>query len=109
MDVEKLAKDYQRQLEEWNDKKKKADNKARELNARFADWYYVISEDVYKKIHLGRSDIIKESDKAKESGFGVDALRDIETRGVENKKTEPAPSMNPGMMPGLPPGMGGRP
>jgi hypothetical protein len=103
-ELEKLAKDYQRQLDEWNDKKKKADNKVRELNARFAEWYYVISEDVYKKIHLGRGDLIKESDKAKEEGFGVDALRDIEKRGVENKKPEststtPAPSpefnMNP--------------
>jgi hypothetical protein len=113
VDQEKLVKEYQRQLDEWSDKKKKANNKVRELNSRFADWYYVISEDVYKKIHLGRSDIIKESEKAKESGFGVDALRDIEARGVENKKTEPAPNVNPGMMPGMmpgmPPGMGGQP
>ena len=30
-----------------------------ELNARFADWYYVISDDVYQKIHLSRDQIVK--------------------------------------------------
>ncbi len=31
-----------------------------ELNKRFADWYYVISEDVFKKIHLGYDSIVKD-------------------------------------------------
>jgi hypothetical protein len=29
------------------------------LNARFADWFYMIAEDDYKKLHVSRSDIIK--------------------------------------------------
>ena len=45
--------------------------KAEELNGRFADWYYVISESVFKKLRLGRKDIIqskKDADKAKKAG-----------------------------------------
>ncbi|MBM4088281.1 MAG: hypothetical protein FJ276_02450 [Planctomycetes bacterium] len=65
---------------------KKANKKVRELNARFADWYYVISEDVYKRIHLGRNDLIKEKDSAKDEGFGVDALRKREEEGLKKKE-----------------------
>lgn len=80
---ERLAKDYKRELDEWNEKKTKAEQKVRELNARFADWYYVISEDVYKKIHLNRSELIQETEEAKEEGFGLDAFRKLEEDGVE--------------------------
>ena len=31
----------------------------RELNGRFADWYYVVSEAEYAKIRLGRADVIQ--------------------------------------------------
>ncbi len=79
----RITKENQRKIDERNDKLKKAQQKVAELNYRFADWYYVISEDVYKKIHLGRADIIKESEEAKESGSGLDAFRGLETQGVE--------------------------
>jgi hypothetical protein len=32
---------------------------AKELNDRFAGWYYLISEDDYKKVHVGLSDLVK--------------------------------------------------
>ncbi len=32
--------------------------RAKSLNERFAEWYYVIPDEVYKKIHLGKNDII---------------------------------------------------
>ncbi|MCA9201312.1 MAG: hypothetical protein KDA87_27415, partial [Planctomycetales bacterium] len=54
-----------------------------QVNYRFADWYYVISEDVYKKIHLTKSDIIKVSEEAEKEGFGVDNFRELQERGLE--------------------------
>ncbi|MDR2762158.1 MAG: DUF4340 domain-containing protein [Planctomycetaceae bacterium] len=33
--------------------------RVKKLSARFADWYYVISEDVYQKIHLTESSVIR--------------------------------------------------
>jgi hypothetical protein len=74
-------------MDEYEEKKKKAEKKVRELNARFADWYFVISDDVYKKIHLSRSDVIKEKEGASKEGSGVDALRDLEG-GIDTKKDE---------------------
>ena len=51
------------------------------LNAKFANWYYIISEDVYKKLHLGRFDIIKEKGEA---SFGLDELQDLPSNLPQN-------------------------
>ncbi|MCA9148563.1 MAG: DUF4340 domain-containing protein [Planctomycetales bacterium] len=79
---ERITKENQRKIDERNDKLTKAQKKVQELNYRFADWYYVISEDVYKKIHLSQLDLIQEKTEATEStenqGFGPDALRSLE-------------------------------
>ena len=94
-DRDRITKDNQRKLDEWNDKQKKAQETVHELNARFADWYYVISEDVYKKLHLSRSDILKEGAKSAEEGTGVDAFRKLEKGGLKKsdpKKPESAPT-----------------
>jgi hypothetical protein len=50
---ERVRKENQRKQDERDEKLKKANQRISELNARFADWYYIISEDGYKKIHLG--------------------------------------------------------
>ena len=60
-----------------------------ELNDRFSSWYYVIAEDVFKKIHLGRADVIKEAEGAQEEGFGVDSFRKLQEEGLEKQEEEP--------------------
>jgi hypothetical protein len=62
------------ELEELAKKRKEAEEKVAKLNDKFADWYYIISEDVYKKLHLGRFDIIKEKG---DSSFGLDELEGL--------------------------------
>lgn len=76
---ERVMKDNQRKIDERKANLAKAQKKVNELNYRFADWYYVISEDVYKKIHLSQVDIVKEKEEAaKNEGFGVDALQGLQ-------------------------------
>ncbi len=48
---------------EYNDKLNKARKRVTELNARLAPWYYVISNEVYEKIHLDRKDFVKAPEK----------------------------------------------
>ena len=48
---------------------RKAKDRIAEMNNRFADWYYVISNDVYKQIHLTQSDVIKQPEAA-DAGAG---------------------------------------
>lgn len=75
---DRIVKENQRKQDEYNNNVQKAERKVRELNFRFANWYYVISEDVYKKIHLTRADAIKLSEASQKEGFNLDALRELE-------------------------------
>jgi hypothetical protein len=101
----RIKLENERKRTEYNDKKKKAEARVAELNARFAPWYYVISEDVYKKIHLGRNDLVKEASTASQEGFGVDAFRKLEDAGLKGSLTPPSTGASPGFPPGLPPGL----
>lgn len=47
---------------EYDEKVKAAKKKVRELNTRFSEWYFIISEDVYQKVHLTRTDVISKVD-----------------------------------------------
>lgn len=93
---ERIRKENQRKKDEWNEKRKKAQARVQELNARFADWYYVISEDTYRKIHLGRADIIREKTATADEGLGVDAFRKLQKDGLKKMPPAPAPGQGPG-------------
>jgi hypothetical protein len=98
--IETIKKENKRKMDEYHDKRKKAETRVAELNARFNDWFYVVSDDVYKKVQLGRADIVKDRATAKDEGFGVDAFRQLEQGGVEGKP--PAASTPPPPPSGLP-------
>jgi hypothetical protein len=60
---QRIEKENKRKQEEYEEKLVAGKKHAEELNARFADWYYIISDDVYRKIRLGHDDIIKKKEK----------------------------------------------
>lgn len=99
---ETIKKENKRKLDEYHDKLKKAQDRVNELNARFNDWFYVVSDDVYKKVQLGRADIVKDRPTAKDEGFGVDAFRQLEQGGVEGKKPASTTTTPPAPPSGLP-------
>ncbi len=99
-----IEKENQRKIDDYNERKRKAEAKVRELNARFAGWYYVISDDEYQKIHLTRSDLIKERSGPGAEGFGVDALRELQQQGIIKPAPVPQPPAG-GPGGGLPPGL----
>jgi hypothetical protein len=71
-----IEKEKKRRQDEYDTAVKRGQDKVKELNDRFADWYFIISEDVYKKIHLGRADVIKK--KEAEKTDGAENLNDLE-------------------------------
>lgn len=85
---ERITKENQRKQDEYNDKKKEAEKQVRELTYRFSPWYYIVSEDEFKKVRLTRNDVIKEKASVEEEGTGIDAFRKLEEEGL--KKKEPA-------------------
>jgi hypothetical protein len=56
---EKITKQNTRNIEDRNDQLEKAKKKSGELNARFADWYYEISDAEYKRLRVTLDDLIK--------------------------------------------------
>ncbi|HEY4759229.1 MAG TPA: DUF4340 domain-containing protein, partial [Thermoguttaceae bacterium] len=50
---QRIEKENKRKQDEYDEKIAAGRKHVEELNARFADWYYIISNDVYRKIHLG--------------------------------------------------------
>lgn len=65
---ERIEKENKQKTDEYNKKLEEGKKKVEELNARFADWYYVISDEVYQKIHLGYKDIVQKKEKKEEEG-----------------------------------------
>jgi len=55
---EQIAKENQRKIDARNEKMDAARRRVQELNARFADWYYVVSDEVYKKLKISRDQLI---------------------------------------------------
>ncbi len=81
-EVARITRENQRKLDDRQDKLDKAEEKVAELTFRFADWYYIISDDVYKKVRLRRNDMISYSEEAVKSGTGLGAFRELEKQGV---------------------------
>lgn len=55
---ERITKENQRKIDERNAKLDSARKKVQELNAKFSDWYYVVSDSVYKKLKISREEFI---------------------------------------------------
>ena len=63
----RVERENRRKQEEYDEKVKAAQKRVKELNARFADWYYVVSDAEYAKIHLSRAGVVqKKSQEAKQ-------------------------------------------
>ncbi|MEE8451584.1 MAG: DUF4340 domain-containing protein [Thermoguttaceae bacterium] len=88
---ERIEKDNQRKQDEYDEKIEEGKKHVTELNARFADWYYIIADDVYEKIHLGRDQIVKQKDP-EETGDG-DAATDADI--PYYGETEPGTPLGP--------------
>ncbi len=63
---ERIEKENQRKQDDYDRQVKEGKQHVEKLNARFADWYYVIADDVYQKVHLGRQKIVKKKEKKEE-------------------------------------------
>jgi len=60
---EGIKQENERHQNEYQEKIAAGQKRVKELNERFGDWYYVIDNEVYKKIHLGSDQLIKKKEK----------------------------------------------
>ena len=55
----RVERENRRRQEEYDGKVEAAKKRVRELNNRFADWYYVVGDDEYGKIRLDRAAVVQ--------------------------------------------------
>jgi hypothetical protein len=91
-ETERIKKENQRKEDEYNQKIEAGKKHVEELNHRFADWYYIISDAEYRKIHLSRGDVVKKKEKKEEK---KEAAKDAVKTPEEKSKTTPPKNPQP--------------
>ena len=61
-DEDRHNKELQDAHDDWETRLEAGRQESGDLNARFADWYYVISSDSFERLRLTRSDLVKPED-----------------------------------------------
>jgi len=88
---ETIERENARLKEEYEAKITIAQNSVRLLNSRFANWFYLIDEKTFNKIHLANTDLIRS--KTTELDNGLPGLPDLPgLPGVPGLPNAPAPS-----------------
>ena len=83
-EVKRIKEENKRKEDEYNKKIADGEKRVKELNERFADWYYVISDGTYKKIHISREQVIKKKTETTapaaqgNSPLNLDALKGLQ-------------------------------
>ena len=95
---EQIERSNKREEDRYKEAVEAGQKRVKKLTEKFADWYYVIPEDVYKKVHLSRATAVRE--KKKEDAHDPDD--DHDHGAVPPKKFPTLPGMD-GMLtiPGL--------
>lgn len=85
----KIEESNKKLQEEYDQKLKDGQERADKLNRRFADWYYIISDEEFKKIRLRREEIIKAKEPKGQGNLpgDFDALKQGLKKGLP--KSEP--------------------
>jgi hypothetical protein len=80
---ERINKENQRKLDEWNEKIQNAKEQVAELNTRFGDWYYVVSEEQYEKIRLPLNALVRKKEASENDDASADSPPDDDGEGIE--------------------------
>ena len=72
----RVERENRRRQEEYDEQVESGKKRVRELNGRFAAWYYIVSDEEYAKIHLSQADVVREAgaaetDPAASGGLGL--------------------------------------
>ncbi|HEY1785050.1 MAG TPA: hypothetical protein VGG30_05845, partial [Pirellulales bacterium] len=78
-----IGKANKRKQDEYEEKLKKGEEHVKQLNQRFGDWYYIISDEVYHKIHLSQADVVKTKETKPGEGDSPADLHELEKMGLK--------------------------
>ena len=79
---ETVEKANQREQERYDTAIESGKKRASELSDRFAGWYYVISDDVYQKIHLTETNVFRVKTPGDEPSWGSGVLDGMDLQSI---------------------------
>jgi hypothetical protein len=65
-----IEAENQRKLDEYQALVKKGQENVKDLNLRFGDWYFVVNDDVFRKIRLSKDKVVKKKEKKADAAAG---------------------------------------
>ncbi|HVJ67476.1 MAG TPA: DUF4340 domain-containing protein [Caulifigura sp.] len=83
--------EYRVRKGEYDERLKRAREREKSLNARFADWYYVIPADVFNSLNVKPADLIEPESAAKPEGGPVGLPPGLEGLQLPGATEPPAP------------------
>ncbi len=66
-----IEAENQRKLDDYQALVKKGQENVKDLNLRFGDWYFVVNDDVFRKIRLSKDKVVKKKEKKAEGAAGA--------------------------------------
>lgn len=66
-----IEAENQRKQAEYQALVKKGQENVKDLNLRFGDWYFVVNDDVFRKIRLSKDKVVKKKEKKADAAAGA--------------------------------------
>ena len=66
-----IEAENQKKLADYQVLVKKGQENVKDLNLRFGDWYFVVNDDVFRKIRLSKDKVVKKKEKKGEGAAGA--------------------------------------
>jgi len=71
---------------------KKGQENVKDLNLRFGDWYFVVNDDVFRKIRLSKDKVVKKKEKKADAAAGAAGKNDAPPAGIPGLPSIPGAS-----------------
>ncbi len=87
-----IEAENQKKLADYQALVKKGQENVKDLNLRFGDWYFVVNDDVFRKIRLSKDKAVKKKEKKADSAAGAAGKNGAPPTGIPGLPSIPGAS-----------------
>jgi hypothetical protein len=92
----RIEAENQKKLNDYQELIKKGKDNVKDLNLRFGDWYFVVSDEVFHKIRPSRDKVVKKKEPPKTGASGQPGAKGAATPGTDVPGLPAIPGATPG-------------
>jgi hypothetical protein len=87
-----IEAENQKKVADYQALVKKGQENVKDLNLRFGDWYFVVNDDVFRKIRLSKDKVVKKKEKKADAAAGAAGKNDAPPAGIPGLPSIPGAS-----------------